>query len=130
MLTQETASAIYFCRQNILNAQKLLTDMAALEEQQKKSFPDRQLRLKDVFGRERATLELGVPSGNSGHRIFNVEYDLAKIIIEAQIKSYETSLAALNVLAAKECLSSINQGENDERSVAPDGSSEKITSAN
>lgn len=39
-------------------------------------------RLIDAFGRKRG-LELGVPSGSSGHSIFNVRIDLGIQIIEA-----------------------------------------------
>lgn len=104
MLTQQTASAIYFCQENIKNAKKLLEDMAQIEKEQKERFQDRLLYLKDAFGRQQPTLELGVPSGSNGHRIFKLEYKLATIIIEAQILEYKQSLKALNELAAKECL--------------------------
>lgn len=104
MITKQTLEAIYFCRQNIENAQKLLADMAEVEKNQRERHQDRLLYLKDAFGRQQPTLELGVPSGNNGHRIFKVEYKLATIIIEAQILEYKISLKALNELAIKECL--------------------------
>lgn len=60
--------------------------------------------LADVFGRPQRSLELGVPSGSSGHRILNVDYELSRVIIEAQIQKYKNQLIALNIQAKDECL--------------------------
>ena len=52
--------------------------------------------MRDVFGRRHGGLELGVPSGNGGHRLFNVPWGLAKPVIEAHIANLKCELAVLN----------------------------------
>src|SRR5690349_20778831 len=96
MLTQKTAAAIHNCHQQIANAETLLKDMHEAYVQ------NDSMDLIDAFGRKRG-LQLGVPSGRDSHRIFNVDNDLAVVIIEAQIAKYKTQLAALNELAKQEC---------------------------
>jgi hypothetical protein len=98
MLTQKTAAALYNCHQQIINAEKLLTETRKIVDREETT-------LRDAFGRNVGTLELGVPSGGGGHRIFNVDFDLAAIIIEGQVEKYKIQLKALNELAKSECLS-------------------------
>lgn len=98
MLSQKTAAALHNCHQQILNAEKLL-------EETRKVIEKEETTLRDGFGRNVRTLELGVPSGSSGHRIFNVDFELAAIIIEAQVEKYKVQLKALNELAMTECMS-------------------------
>lgn len=99
MLTQITAAAIHNCHQQIANAKTLLTETRKEVEREGDS------KLIDNFGRQARSLQLGVPSGQSGHRILNVDFDLAAIIIEAQILKYEQQLVALNEIAKMECAS-------------------------
>lgn len=97
MLTQKTASALYNCHQQIINAGILL-------EETKKIIEKEEVSLRDAFGRNVRSMELGVPSGSSGHRIFSVDFDLAAIVIEAQVEKYKVQLKSLNELAKEECL--------------------------
>lgn len=79
MLTQETAAKIWHCHREVAVSQKLLTDLAEVEEENKKSGERERsyvAKLPDSFGRPRA-LTLGVPSGEDGHRIFNLHADIA-----------------------------------------------------
>lgn len=97
MITQKTAAALHNCHQQIINSEKLIADV--------KSALDRAepTRLIDAFGR-RCTIEMGIPSGGSGHRILNVDNDLALLVIEAQIEKYKSQLKALNEIAKDECM--------------------------
>lgn len=97
MLTQKTAAALHNCHQQIINAETLL------KETRKEMESSGESKLIDAFGRRSRSLELGVPSGSSGHRIFQVDFELAAIIIEAQVEKYKQQLKALNVLAKIEC---------------------------
>lgn len=97
MLSQKTSAALYNCHQQIINAGKLLDDTRKIVNRE-------EVELRDAFGRNVRSLELGVPSGSSGHRIFSVDFDLAAIIIEAQVEKYKVQLKALNELAKEECL--------------------------
>ena len=65
-----------------------------MKEQLEKSGDE---RLIDAFGRKKG-LELGVPMGNDGHRIFNVRIDLAIQIIEAHAKEQEDELRELEAI--------------------------------
>lgn len=96
MLTQKTAAALHNCHQQIINAHKLLEGVEKAVERDP-------TELRDSFGRSVHTLQLGVPGGHSSHTIFNVDFDLAEIIIKAQIEKYKSQLAALNELALVEC---------------------------
>ncbi len=91
MITKETAQKIWSCYEGIDKCKKLLCDM---KEQLEKSGDE---RLIDAFGRKKG-LELGVPMGNDGHRIFNVRIDLAIQIIEAHAKEQEDELRELEAI--------------------------------
>ncbi len=54
----------------------------------------RQTDIRDAFGRTRHGLEMGVPSGNNGHRLFNVPYALAVPVIEAHIAQSRAKIVA------------------------------------
>jgi hypothetical protein len=41
-------------------------------------------------------VQLGVPSGDAGHRLFDVSWSLAKPIIEAHIANHKSRIAALS----------------------------------
>lgn len=57
--------------------------------------------LKDAFGRARH-LQLGIPSGDNGHRLFDVAPQLAESIIRAHIANKESELARANEQARVE----------------------------
>jgi hypothetical protein len=98
MLTQKTAAALHNCHQQIMNAENLLAEMRKTLER------NNEVDLIDAFGRHRHSLQLGVPSSKSSHTIFNVDPDLAMVIIDAQVMKYKAQLQALNKLATEECL--------------------------
>lgn len=92
MITQETASLIWSAYREIEMGEKLLADMAeALKWEQDKTQPT----LKDVFGKRR-NLQLGIPSGENAHRLFDVPYPLAGSVIRAHIAEQRKQLALAN----------------------------------
>lgn len=109
MLTRETAQEVWCCYREIEAAQKLLEDMAEEEEREKAKIgtrydPRYRKNLRDAFGQKRS-LQLGVPSGENGHRIFDVDPDLAQSVIRAHIAKVEARLVAANEKAALEITS-------------------------
>ena len=95
MITQETASAIWQAYREIECGEKLLADMKA-ELDAPFSEHDKHLpTLKDAFGKSRH-LQLGIPSGSNGHRLFNVAPELAGSVIRAHISIKKAELAEAN----------------------------------
>ena len=92
MISKETCRQIWSCYDAIEKGHKLISDMKIELERTGDE------RIIDAFGRKKG-LELGVPSGDSGHRIFNVRIDLGIQIIEANIKDNEAELERLNSIA-------------------------------
>ena len=93
VIEQETAARIWHCYREIDAAKKLLQDM----EKKKKKYPDdphAQL-LKNAFGRGRS-LQLGIPMGENGHRIFDVSPDLANAVIKSHIAAKQAELTEVN----------------------------------
>lgn len=88
MITKETATDIALAYREIETAEALLAEI--METMERRELPD----LRDAFGRQRG-LQLGIPSGKDAHRLFDVPWNLAKPIIEAQIASKRTLLSAL-----------------------------------
>jgi hypothetical protein len=90
MITQETAQRIWNCYREIEVSMKLLSD---IEETRKDERIDKYSpTLRDVFGRQRH-LELGVPCGQDGHRLFKVAPQLAESVIRAHIANKEAELS-------------------------------------
>lgn len=100
MLTKKTAIAIANCHAQIQNAEDLLKQMQDIIKKHPYEEPE---YVRDVFGQRRNSLHLGIPNGDSSSRMLNVDFELAAIIIEAQIGKYKIHLQALNNLAATEC---------------------------
>lgn len=92
MITLETATDIALAYRDIASAEKLLEDV----QKQIDSDSYREADLRDTFGRRVGGLQLGVPSGSNGHRLFNVEWELAKPILQAHIAKTKARLLALN----------------------------------
>jgi len=90
MISVETATDIAMTHREIEVAEKLLADVD--EVQKNNGVSD----IRDCFGRVQNGLELGVPSGGTSRRIFNVPWPMAKIIIEGHIAASKTRLQALN----------------------------------
>lgn len=95
MIGKQTALDIWKAYQEIEVGEDLLK---TLEEASARSEPP---DLRDHFGRPRG-LQLGVPSGDNGHRLFDVHPSLAKAVIRAHIASKQAELQALNVQAWNE----------------------------
>lgn len=95
MITKETCADIWSAYREIEAAEKLLSDMRAERE---KPFTDREKHaptLKDAFGQKRH-LQLGIPSGESGHRIYDVAPELAESVIRAHIAKKRVALVEAN----------------------------------
>ena len=106
MLTSETIERIWHCMREIEAGNKLLADMEEVGRQDEKRWEGKsktEPTLKDAFGRRRH-LELGVPSGENGHRIFQVSPILAGHIIRAHIANKTAELAEANELARLELI--------------------------
>lgn len=90
MITQETSAAIWHAYREIEAANKLLADMKAIRERDHldKTAPT----IRDAFGRPQH-LQLGIPSGENGHRILQVAPALAESVINAHIANKRAELA-------------------------------------
>ncbi len=95
MITKETAAKIAYAYSEIEAAEELLKGLA--DELGRLQEPD----FRDNFGRRRG-LQLGVPSGSSGHRLLDVAPRLAKIIIKAHIDDKKSEIEALCMTAKRE----------------------------
>jgi len=76
MLTKETCVKIWNCHNEIDKCHELLK---GLKESIAKDKERREPTLHNAFG-ENVGLQLGVPSGPDGHRIFGVNIDLGEKI--------------------------------------------------
>jgi len=90
MISKETATDIALAYREIETAEKLLGEIQ--EAIARGSAPD----IRDAFGRLQGGLQLGVPCGESSHRLFNVPWRLAETIIEAHIAQQRGILSALS----------------------------------
>lgn len=90
MITQETAAAIWHAYREIEAANKLLADSKEIRERDRldKTAPT----IRDAFGHPRH-LQLGIPSGENGHRILQVSPVLAESVIRAHIENKRAELA-------------------------------------
>lgn len=95
MITQETAECIWAAYREIEAGEKLLADMAAARAEPFSERDRHAPTLKDAFGRKRR-LELGIPSGENGHRIFGVDSELAEAVIRAHIAKKRAELVEAN----------------------------------
>lgn len=95
MITRNTAYEICLAYNEIESGQKLMDKIR--EDIKNGSPPD----LRDPFGRQR-NLQLGVPMGDSGHRVLDVKPELAFAIIENHIADKKALLTVLNQRAKTE----------------------------
>lgn len=93
MITQKTAELIWSAYREIECGQKLLQDMA--KERDRQSADPHAATLHDAFGRVRQ-LQLGIPSGENGHRLYQVNPVLAEAVIRAHISNKEAELRSAN----------------------------------
>lgn len=90
MISKETATEIAYAYREIETAENLLAEIT--ESLERHRPPD----IRDAFGRRQDGLQLGVPSGETGHRLFNVPWTLARPIIEAHVAAKTALISALN----------------------------------
>lgn len=99
MITNETATSIAYAYREIETAEKLLAEITdTMRDRLRGEPPD----IRDAFGRRQEGLQLGVPSGQNGHRLFNVPWSLARPVIEAHIASQKAIVRALCAKASIE----------------------------
>ncbi|MDP1530286.1 MAG: hypothetical protein Q8M05_12970 [Rhodoferax sp.] len=96
MIKQETAAALWRAYREIEAGEKLLTDMKEIRERERldKTAPT----IRDAFGHPRH-LQLGIPSGENGHRLLDVSPVLAESVIRAHIEQKRADLAEANEVA-------------------------------
>lgn len=105
MITQDTAKRIAIAYGEIEAGEKLLADVKKAVES--RGHED----IRDAFGRTQRGLQLGVPSGENAHRLFNLPFELAGPVIEAHIAQTRVKIAALCELAAAELAGTAPKGE-------------------
>lgn len=93
MITRDTAAAIWNAYREIEAGEKLLSDMA--KERERLDVDKHAPTLRDAFGRVRQ-LQLGIPSGENGHRLLDVSPVLAESVIRAHIQNKRAELAEVN----------------------------------
>lgn len=89
-ISKQTATDIALAHREIETAKELLAQIN--DTQAKYEAPD----IRDAFGRRVGGLELGVPSGQSSRRCFNVPWTMARPILEAHIAQQTALLSALS----------------------------------
>lgn len=95
-ISKDTAMDIALAYREVETAEKLLAKIT--EGMANREVPD----MRDAFGRQAAGLQLGVPSGDTGHRLFDVPWSLAKPIIETHIARQRALIATLTAKAREE----------------------------
>jgi hypothetical protein len=94
-ISEETARQIACAYAEIRSAEEILSVVKkAISNQEAPDF-------RDAFGRQRG-LQLGVPSGQNGHRLYDVSYNLGAIIVEAHLNEKRSALVALTAKAQTE----------------------------
>ena len=88
-ISKQVATDIALAYREIESAQALLDQIT--EAMSRHQAPD----IRDAFGRRQDGLQLGVPSGNNGHRLFNVPWAVCKPVIELHIASQKAIISAL-----------------------------------
>jgi len=95
MITKETCVKIFNCHNEIEKSKKLISEMAEkLEKDKEKTVPT----FDNAFGEQRG-LQLGVPSGDNGHWLYNISFDLSVKVIEEHIRTNEKRLEELMTIA-------------------------------
>lgn len=91
MIAKETCEQIWSAYREITMGEKMLADLA----KQRDTRDDSASTLPDSFGRRRR-LQLGIPTGDNAHMLFDVSTLLAESVIRAHIESKRAELASLN----------------------------------
>lgn len=103
MITKETCAHIWNAYREIEAGEKLLADMQAERDKPFSEKDKHAPTLSDVFGRVRH-LQLGIPSGENGHRLFSVSPVLAESVIRAHIENKRAELVEANERARIELM--------------------------
>lgn len=104
MISKDTAMDIALAYREVETAENLLTEIT--EAMSRREAPD----IRDAFGRHQGGLQLGVPSGNNGHRLFNVPWEICKPVIETHIASHRAKIAVLTEKAKIEIAGAVTTG--------------------
>lgn len=95
-IRQSIAQSIALAYREISVAEDLLKQISPEAERREG------IDIRDAFGRPHKGLQLGVPSGESSHRLYNVPWSMARPIIEAHIFQQRALVATLTEQAAIE----------------------------
>lgn len=95
-ISSKTAMDIALAHREVETAEKLL---AEIEEARSRFSP---VDIRDAFGRRQDGLQLGVPSGNNGHRIFNLPWEVCRPVIELHIANQRAQIQILSEKAMTE----------------------------
>jgi hypothetical protein len=98
MLSDSTIEQIWHCKREITAGEKLLADMESVrksEQERGNRISSTEPTLNDAFGRKQH-LQLGIPSGENGHRLFQVSPRLAESVIRAHIGNKTAELMQAN----------------------------------
>ncbi len=98
IISKATAESIWSAHREIETAEKLKKEVA---DAQRWRETDGDAVLSDAFGRRRC-FELGVPSGNSGHRLFRLPPSVAGYCIDAHIANQQKLLTEACIMAQME----------------------------
>ena len=102
LITKETLERYWRAYREINAAEKILADIAKLKDDEwHKPVDEYAPRLRDAFGHRRH-FQLGVPSGENGHSLFDVSPVLAEACIRAHIDQQRARLAEANEIARLE----------------------------
>lgn len=94
MITKQTAERIYWAYSEIEKAKELIKD---IKQSLESATNDTHTLLDRARGRR--VIEMGVPSGSNGHRIFDVPLPVATKVIDAHIAANEEKLKELMAIA-------------------------------
>ena len=97
MISKETAEKIWHCHREIEAAEKLL---AEVQERVGRSKHDGLPKgINDVFGQQQM-LQLGIPSGERSHTLYEVSWQMAEPIIKAHIADKKSLLMLIEKFVA------------------------------
>ena len=97
-ISKQTAMDIALAYREVEAGEGLLNDVREAID----AHGRRETDIRDAFGRTQHGLQLGVPSGNNGHRLFSVPFGLAIPIIETHIAQQQAKIAILTEKAQVE----------------------------
>jgi hypothetical protein len=93
LISKETAERLAFAWREIEVAEGLLKDIS--KEVERRQGID----IRDAFGRRQKCLQLGVPTGETSHRLFDVPWTIARPIIELHIAEQRALIEVLSAQA-------------------------------